>query len=133
MALMRESAFRLVVLALAMLITAPVAMADPSYERCMEESDGTNPAWATCGWSWVKREDDRLNQVWKQVFQRLDGRSKDDLLAEQRAWILYREKACAYYNNGDRGREGQVIGYPTCLARMISARTAELEEHFGQD
>lgn len=117
-------------LLLASLAASP-AHADETYTRCMDASDGTNPAWANCGWAWVKREDDRLNQVWKQVREGLEGQTREDLLAEQRAWILYREKACAYYNNGEHGREGQVIGYPTCLAKMIAARTAELEQ-FGE-
>ena len=33
------------------------AAADEAWKRCIDNSDGTNPAWAACGGAWVAREE----------------------------------------------------------------------------
>ncbi len=106
----------------------PVA-ADAIYNRCIDQSDGTNFAWAECGGEWVKREDEKLNATWKKVFAQVEGQSRTDLLAEQRLWIAYKDSACTFYANGDWGREGQVLHYAACRAGIIATRTRELEAY----
>ena len=96
------------------------------YDQCIERSDGTNAAWAACGSAVVQREDAALNAAWMQIYPDLEAASKAALLDEQRAWIVYRDKACGLYQSGDRGREGQVLGYPTCVAEVIKARREQL-------
>lgn len=124
----RKNTLAMLALCLGLWAVAAAARADDAYKQCLDDSDGTNPAWATCGWQWVAREDARFQAVWKQVAEPLEeGRTRDDLLAEQRAWVLYREKACRYYANGDRGREGEVLDYPACLAEVIATRARQLE------
>lgn len=108
--------------------TAP-ARADDAYNRCIDESDGTNAAWAACGSDYVARADKALNTTWKRVYGATEGQTKADLLAAQRAWIAFKETACAFYANGDWGREGEVLGYPACVARIIEARTTDLEAY----
>lgn len=108
--------------------TAP-ARADAVYDRCIDESDGTNTAWAACGSDYVARADKALNATWKRVYGATEGQTKTDLLAAQRAWVAFQEKACAFYANGDWGREGEVLSYPACLATIIEARTADLEAY----
>ncbi len=115
-------------LALASFLHSTPARADQAYDACMKKSDGTNPAWAGCGQAWVDREEARLNATWKKLYAGLTGKTKADLLTEQRLWNAYKEASCAYHANGDYGREGEVIGFPTCRAAVISARTKELEE-----
>lgn len=102
------------------------ALADAEYERCIDRSDGTNPAWGACGGAWVAREDRLLNETWRRLLPKLPQRSRADLRTEQRAWIAYKDKACAFYGNGDFGREGQVLHDPTCLAGVIARRRGEL-------
>jgi uncharacterized protein YecT (DUF1311 family) len=108
------------------------AATDSAYDTCIDESDGSNVAWGQCGSEWVEREDVKLNRTWKKVFSGTEGQTKEDLLAEQRAWITYKEAACAFYANGDFGREGQVLGYPNCQAEIIAERTGRLEA-YGQE
>jgi uncharacterized protein YecT (DUF1311 family) len=103
------------------------ARADDAYNRCIDESDGTNAAWAACGSDYVARADKALNSTWKRVYGATEGQTKTDLLAAQRAWIAFRETACAFYANGDWGREGEVLSYPACVARIIEARSTDLE------
>ena len=114
-------------LALAAILYSAPAKADEAYDACMKKSDGTNTAWAGCGQTWVDREEARLNATWKKLYAGLTGKTKTDLLTEQRLWNAYKEASCMYHANGDYGREGEVIGFPTCRAAVISARTKELE------
>lgn len=105
------------------------ARADDVYDRCIDASDGTNAAWAACGSDYVARADKALNATWKRVYGATEGQTKADLLAAQRAWIAFKETACAFYANGDWGREGEVLGYPACVTRIIEARTTDLEAY----
>ena len=104
------------------------ALADAEYGRCIERSDGTNTAWETCGGAWVAREDRQLNETWRRLLPKLPQQSRADLRTEQRAWIAYKEKACAFYGNGDFGRDGQVLHGPSCLAGVIARRRGELAD-----
>jgi uncharacterized protein YecT (DUF1311 family) len=108
---------------------APPA-ADPAqtaYATCMDKSDGTNPAWSVCGQALVDAEEVRLNATWTKAYADLETKSKADLLAEERAWIAYKDKSCLYLANGDYGREGQVVDYPNCRAGVIVERIKYLE------
>ena len=117
----------LAVVGLALATVPAPARADALYDRCIDESDGTNAAWAACGSDYVARADKALNTTWKRVYGLTEGQTKADLLAAQRAWIAFKETACAFYANGDWGREGEVLGYPACVARILEARTSDLE------
>ncbi|UIJ44182.1 lysozyme inhibitor LprI family protein [Sphingomonas cannabina] len=118
----------------ALLLPMNSARADDLYDKCVNAASD-NASWSQCGSDYVKREDAKLNAAWKQVYGRTNGQTKTDLLAEQRAWIAFREAACKFYANGDFGREGQVLSYPACVARVISDRTnalVELGKEFSQ-
>lgn len=120
------------VLALAFLLPAFCANADPIYDKCIDKSDGTNGAWAECGGEWMKRADEAMNAAWKKIYGKAEGQTKTDLLAEQRLWNAYKESSCNFYANGDWGREGQVLSYPSCRAEVIEARTKQLLG-YGED
>lgn len=122
--------FTLLLIATASVIgTHGVAPADDAYDRCIANADGTNTAWAQCGGDWIEREDKSLNEVWRQVYGAADGQTKRDLLAEQRLWNAYKESACGFYANGDWGREGQVLHFSACRARVIAERTQALQDY----
>ncbi|WP_266016485.1 hypothetical protein [Brucella intermedia] len=55
-------------LTLAFLLQAVHANADSVYDKCIQQSDGTNSAWAECGGAWVKRADNALNAAWKKTY-----------------------------------------------------------------
>ena len=109
------------------LLGAAPAWADPAYDRCMKQSGDTNVAWGECGSAWIGREEVRLNAAWRRVAPRIDGTAGAALLAEQRAWVAYKDLSCQLYATGDYGREGQVLHYPICRAGVLAARTRELE------
>ena len=103
-----------------------MSASESAWRACVDGPDGTNPAWIACGRAYVKREDDSLNAEWKSTYPDLPAASKAALLEEQRSWLAFRDKACRLYEIGDRGREGEVLGFFGCLAQVIRQRTAVL-------
>ncbi len=118
----------LAILAGMALLDSVPAGADEIYDKCVDNpAKASNADWAECGAALLKREDDRLNATWKKVWPLVQDQTKADLLAEQRLWIAFKEKSCLMYTNGEHGREGAVLGFPTCRAEVIAARTRQLE------
>lgn len=111
----------------ATLSAALPALADDVYDKCINDSDGTNTAWGQCGGDWIARADKNLNDAWKKLHAAIsDEATAKALLDEQRAWNDYKEKSCQFYAGGYFGREGQVLSYPACRAAVIEARNADL-------
>ena len=102
------------------------AHAEDEYQACMDTAV-TNMDFDKCGSKLLKNEDDKLNQAWAKAYDLMDGQSKTDLLAEQRAWIVFKEKSCQFYTNGEWGHEGEVIHFAGCRAVIIHDRTKQLE------
>lgn len=108
-----------------LVIGASAAHADEAYDACMKTAT-TNFDFGQCGGAYVKRADDALNAAWKQTYKLAMGQTAKDLLAEEQAWIAYKEKSCLLYANGESGREGQVISFPQCRGGVIEQRTKDL-------
>jgi len=107
------------------LFCASAAWADDAYDACMKKAI-TNFDFSECGAAYVKRADAALNAAWKKTYGLASGQTAKDLLAEEQAWIAYKEKSCRFYANGDRGRQGQVIDFPGCRGAVIEQRTKDL-------
>lgn len=125
---------RLMIVVLLLAFGSPVAAQAPAVDgrlsalgECLERSDGTNTAWGICGGAEVERQEQRLNAAWKRVSPMLDPQSRADLLAEQRAWISFKDKSCLYLANGQKGRQGQVLEFPACRAAVVADRAGYLE------
>jgi uncharacterized protein YecT (DUF1311 family) len=101
------------------------AHADADYDVWMKAAS-TNVDFGECGGAYMKRADDALNVAWKKVYPLASGQTAKDLLAEEQAWIAYKDKSCLLYANAENGREGQVISYPACRAGVLEARTRDL-------
>ena len=106
-------------------IGSSAARADDAYDACMKTAN-SNVDFDECGKAYLKRADGALNAAWKQTYRLGSGQTAKDLLAEEQAWIAYKEKSCLFYANGESGREGQVIGFPGCRGAVIEQRTKEL-------
>jgi uncharacterized protein YecT (DUF1311 family) len=52
---------------------------------------------------------------------------KAALLAEQRARIAFKDKACNYYADGDCGAEGKAVDWARCRAGVISDRIGAID------
>jgi uncharacterized protein YecT (DUF1311 family) len=108
-----------------LLIGASAARADAVYDACMKTAN-SNFDFSECGKAYLKRADDALNAAWKETYRLASDQTAKDLLAEEQAWIAYKEKSCLLYANGERGREGEVIAFPACRGQVIEQRTKDL-------
>lgn len=100
---------------------------DDVYARCVA-AEGTNAGWQACGAAYLGRLDTRLAARWDAVLRAAPDTARSDLAAEQTAWKAYFAASCPLYAHGEFGREGEVIGLPSCRAAIIGQRIAALEE-----
>lgn len=112
---------------LAISLGAGAARAEAIYDTCMARAE-TNTDFSNCGGAFVARLEARMTTVWKRVYPSLSGEGKADLLAEQRAWIAYKDAACLYFADLPQfGAETRSIGLPRCKARILKERIRALE------
>jgi uncharacterized protein YecT (DUF1311 family) len=113
------------------LFVAIPAHADPLYDRCAAKAV-TNPDYATCGGAMLDRLEASLNATWKSVYPGFPAEAKPALLDEQRLWVAFKDKSCLVYATTAFGREGQVIDYFACRARVLTDRIDALKS-LGSD
>ncbi len=101
-----------------------------TYERCMERSDGATVDMVNCTGVESERWDRRLNAAYTAIM-RSDEHSpatKALLREAQRAWISYRDKACAA--DGELTAPGgtlAAVARASCGLQLTAQRAAELE------
>ena len=103
------------------LFVAIPAHADPLYDRCAAKAV-TNPDYAICGGAMLDRLEASLNATWKSVYPGFPAEAKPALLDEQRLWVAFKDKSCLVYATTAFGREGQVIDYFACRAKVLTDR-----------
>ena len=115
-------------LAGSLLLTVPgPAKADPDYDRCIDESRESE--FDACGSAWVEREDQRLNAAWRELLPLVENaEDRQALVAEQRAWIAFKDQSCNFLYTDRWGSMGPRILFPRCRAGVVAARTAQLRE-----
>jgi uncharacterized protein YecT (DUF1311 family) len=67
--------------------------------------------------------DQALNDSYQKLQSLLDDNTKTALTTAQRAWLVYRDRNCAFEAN----HSNQVISETQCLARMSQIRTYQLQ------
>ena len=102
------------------------AHADPIYDRCAAKAV-TNPDYSICGGAMLDRLEASLNATWKSVYPSFPAEAKPALLEEQRLWVAFKDKSCLVYATGAFGREGQVIDYFACRAKVLTDRIDALK------
>ena len=69
-----------------------------------------------------------LNTAWKDAQASVDQQTQKDLLAEQRAWLKFRDSSCRFWASGSYGRDGQVLYFIQCRAEITRTRISDLNE-----
>ncbi|WP_086607448.1 lysozyme inhibitor LprI family protein [Erythrobacter donghaensis] len=127
---------RLVTLALAALALpqaavaeGPTPEAEAALDACIENTGLSDLAAKDCYVALAVSEDERLNANWARLIKAIGGKDTDvgkSLLAEQRAWIGYKDVACQHYlvSGGTLDRLQAQI----CYTDTISRRADEIEE-----
>ena len=93
-----------------------VALADESkfskeFYLCLDATNGVNSLNLNCVYEETKKQDDRLNQNYKDLMAVLSEQRRNELREAQRAWIKYRDLYGQYLRNQDG----------TMLAMLIAA------------
>jgi uncharacterized protein YecT (DUF1311 family) len=104
---------------------ATPASAVDAYGHCLGSS-ATNLEWGECGEALLNRLEAALNSAWKGATASVDQQTQKDLLAEQRAWLKFRDSSCRFWANGSYGRDGQVLYFIQCRAEITNNRISEL-------
>jgi uncharacterized protein YecT (DUF1311 family) len=124
---------RLLLLSIPLLICAtPVIAAD----RAKPEAVTCNNAQSqmemnNCASIDHDKSDAKLTATYRKLVDKLDDRAKVMLRDAERAWIVYRDKTCAFETS--RTENGSVHGMirTMCLTGMIEGRIKELDAHFN--
>lgn len=96
------------------------------YSKCIEQSGGTTPAMIECMGAEAKRQDKRLNDVYKKLMNELKPERKGQLQEAQRIWLKYMEANCAFYFDPDGGTVAQLAANE-CPVLAKAVRANELE------
>lgn len=97
------------------------------YSACMDKSGGVTIEMMDCIDAEIKRQDSRLNKVYKTLMAAdQTPERKKQLQATQRAWIKFRDLNCDFYHDPDGGSSASVDANH-CIMRMTADRAKELE------
>lgn len=121
---MRRFAIALILtLAASHLSSAHADCADPQNQAEMNQCAGDEYAAA----------DERLNDAYKQLVQRIDEVFEPKLRQAQRAWVTFRDAECEFESMGWEGGSGRPMVQAACLTRVTTERTKLLNEFLTCD
>lgn len=75
--------------------TAPKGVTEAFY-TCIDKADQNLTEAGICITKEREYQDARLNKVYKQLLEVLDGKSKDNLVAAEKAWTAFKDKDGAF-------------------------------------
>ena len=110
-------------------LSVAAEMFGPDYRPCGDQPNTL--AIVDCLDAKTKLQDQRLNNAYKSLGQRIDPNQRDPLKAAQRLWIQYRDANCRFYG-AQQGtiREIQAV---ECMRAMTQDRAQELEQAMKLD
>ena len=111
------------------LSTRLVAAADremtQEYSTCLEKSNGVTIEMINCILAETRRQDARLNEIYKRLISRLGTERKNALVEAQRAWIRFRDSNCGFYADPEGGSAARVTANE-CFLNATADRAKEL-------
>ena len=96
----------------------------PSYDQCLDQTQGVTVAINNCIGSEYDFQDQRLNSAYKALRQSLSEDQRRALRDQERVWIADRDKACAA--PPDSGTAA-MLSTNECRLNRTALRAAELE------
>ena len=108
------------------------ASARAADDLCFEKAQ-TQAQLTACAADALKRNDQELNRLYRQMQDRLKG---DDttghLLADaQRRWIAFRDAECSFTTVRTAGGSINAMNTNSCLAELTRHRAIELQNHLA--
>ncbi|WP_024537931.1 lysozyme inhibitor LprI family protein [Comamonas badia] len=123
----------LAAVATAVLGLAGSALAARAADDACYQKAQTQAQLNACASAALKREDDQLNQLYRQIMDRLgaDQKARDLLTHAERDWLRFRGSACSF--TAMRVADGSI--YPMmmndCMAGLTRTRNIELQDHLA--
>lgn len=110
-----------------MAFAAPTAQAGPAcYDKAFTQAQLT-----ACAAADLKEADDRLNQLYRQMRDRMKGdeNARSQLLDAQRKWLAFRDAECSFQTTRSAGGSIHAMTVNACLATLTQARSEALQTH----
>lgn len=115
--------------AVVLLAGSPLAQAD-TYSQCMKGAN-TTADMVDCSGAELQRQDQRLNQNYKQAMGGLEEEQKGKLRDAQRKWVAYRDANCGVYYTLTGGTIDQLngVGCEVDMTKQRADELANLQQH----
>ena len=108
---------KLLPLCLALMVAAPVALAQTQQEMNAEAAES------------FKKADKELNEVYAKVLANLDDQAKENLKKSQRAWVAWRDAEAAFRADAEaRGGSMWPLIHEGIRSRLTKERVKGLKE-----
>jgi uncharacterized protein YecT (DUF1311 family) len=103
-----------------------------TYEKCSDSDEGVTSEVIACMFEENKIWDARLNVAYRSIMSKgaFSNHGKDELREAQRAWLLYRTKACAAAGDlvAEGGSDARLLS-ESCFLAMTAQRAVDLETY----
>ncbi|BAZ07829.1 lysozyme inhibitor LprI family protein [Calothrix sp. NIES-3974] len=93
---------------------------------------GSNVEWKLCTAKAYQAADRRLNQVYKRLYNQVNGDERKELIKAQQNWIKFRDTNCLFEVYSSRRGSGYSGFLNNCLERMTKERTTQLERYIQE-
>ena len=125
---MKIRSFIISVLVMAGLGASAHAADDPCYEKAQTQAQLT-----ACAADALKRQDQELNRLYKQMQGRLKGddKARQLLTTAQRKWVAFRDAECSFTTLRSAGGSINAMEQNNCLADLTRNRATELQNHLA--
>jgi len=104
----------------------------PSYDRCIETSNGGDGPMMECVAAEAEYQDGRLNALYKQWMARLAPAQRVKLRDSERQWLRTRSSKCAAEEKAASPESAgtmEMLLYKTCALNVLIARVDFLERY----
>ena len=96
------------------------------FSKCIERAAGVDPAMHDCISVETKRQDQRLNEVYRKLLAKLDLSRKKQLMEAQRLWLRFTAANCSFYLDPKGGTAAR-LSASECPMLAKARRATELE------
>lgn len=118
------------------LMTAAIFLAAPAFafaqDKCYDGA-GSQAAMTECADAALKKSDQTLNELYKQIEARLsdDADTKKLLVQAQRDWIRFRDAECDFQTAGAAGGSVVPMLVAQCMDDLTQSRIEDFESYLN--
>ena len=96
------------------------------------ELDGSQREINACAAQRFSQADDEMNRLYHRQMQRSSSRNKDSLRQSQRAWVLFRDRACEYEAGPRKDLRSLMLGIDLlCRSSLTEQRNETLKQYLA--